>query len=237
MPGKHSLEPFMRALEERDYQRSFLAGSLILDTDTFQTGDFIFNSGLSSPMKIECDNLRADPIARRRISEYLAEAIKLNPKRNGNPPDVVVGVISGGVLFAQEVAGILGAKFASRFGTRESPGTRERGYIRPGENVVIIEDAITTGGSTVACADRVWQEGGIPFMVATVFDYDFQFAREMLAANNLIDVNLVNFNSFATLLDKKRWESGAGIDEETMARIRHWHDVEAPAFFTSQTTK
>lgn len=233
MPGNYSLEPFMRALEEKDHQRSFLAATSLIDSKVIELGDFVFSSGLPSPMKIEMDNLRAHS---KRMAEYLAEAIKLNPKRQGTMPDVVVGVISGGAWYARRVASILGARYAARLGTTDTPQKRsmEVGHFRQGDSVVIIEDVLTTAGNTIACADQVWQEGGIPFMVASIFDYDFPVARDMLAANNLLDINLVNFNSFISLLDKERWNGGAGFDGETVARIKHWHEIEAPAFFAKQ---
>lgn len=230
MPGRHNLERFFAAVEERRSQIAYQTTSLLVDSQSVQLGDFTFSSGLKSSMKVEIDKLRSFR-AGSRVDEFLVEAVKLAPGRNGNPPDVVVGVISGGVSFAEQVARMFGARFAARLGTTDTEEKRkmERGYFRQGDNVLIIEDVLTTAGNTVACADRVWQEGGIPFMVATIFDYKFSIGADMLAANNLLSVNLTDFD----LLDKylaSEAQDGR-FDEAELEKMRHWHDVDAPAFF------
>lgn len=217
------LEAWRRALSEKDHQRSLQVAFLIKET-AFQTGDFTFNSGLKSPMKIDTDVLRNDKEAHRRVSEYLAEAIMLTLPE-GERPNVVVGVITGGVSFAREVADILKARMvrsAARLGNTDTPEKRRRveGWILEGDRVVIIEDVVTTGANTLACARQVRAEGGIVKLTTSIFDYDFEIARQALADEGLSRYALTNFKPFLKLLD----------DEGLVHRLKNWHDL-APYYF------
>jgi orotate phosphoribosyltransferase len=120
-------------------------------------GHFLLTSGLHSPRYLQCARVLMDPVAATRLGGALAGA--LGPALR-EPPGAVVAPALGGVIVAHEVARGLGCRalFTERLDGRM---TLRRGFsILPGEGVVVVEDVITTGGSTREVMDVVRASGG-----------------------------------------------------------------------------
>lgn len=219
-------EAFRAALQQKDNERALQASWILLGTKAFKTGKFVFNSGLKSPMKIDTDILREDPQGHKRISEYLTEAIQLTLPRDERP-NVIVGVISGGVSFAQEVAELLGVRYAARLGNTDTPKKREQmyGWILEGDRVVVIEDVVTTGANTLACVRQVEEEGGITKLAVSVFNFNFEVAKQAFLERKLQHYALTNFFPLLHLLD----------DQSLVAELRNWHS-RARHYFQELTT-
>lgn len=143
-------------------------------------GHFKLSSGLHSPAYVQCARLLEDPARARRAGEALAAALR---EELGETPDSVISPALGAVLIGHEVAAALGVPF--RFVERNADRVFElrRGFrLREGERVVVVEDAVTTGGSTkevMALARKLGAEvvgagavidrsGGNPFEVPFV---------------------------------------------------------------------
>ncbi len=198
--------------------RTNSAATLLIETPgVLQFGQFRFNSGLDSPMKIETDQLRAHPEAHRQISQYLVEIIQEQQLN----PTVVVGVITGGVSFAQEVAGILGVKFAARLGNTETPQKRQylEGQIVAGDRVVVVEDVVTTGTNTTSCCYQIEKELGRVVMCLAIFNYEFRVAEEQFQRLFLPHTYLVGFSHLTQLLEVK-----GNPDLSLVTNLRSWHN-------------
>ena len=143
-------------------------------------GHFKLSSGLHSPAYVQCARLLEDPARARRAGAALAEALVAEL---GGAPDSVLSPALGAVLIGHEVAAALGVPY--RFVERNADRVFElrRGFhLREGERVVVVEDAVTTGGSTkevIALAHELGAEitgagavinrsGGNPFDVPFV---------------------------------------------------------------------
>ena len=108
-------------------------------------GHFKLSSGLHSPAYVQCARLLEDPVRARRAGAALAAALVAAVGR----PDSVLSPALGAVLVGHEAAAALGVPF--RFVERNADRVFElrRGFhLAPGERVVVVEDAVTTGGST-----------------------------------------------------------------------------------------
>lgn len=105
-------------------------------------GHFVLSSGLHSARYLQCAKLLEDP----RRAELLGAAIAR--KFDGQMLDVVASPALGAVLIGHEVARAAGCRFI--FAERvEGAATFRRGFqLNPGERAVVVEDVITTGGST-----------------------------------------------------------------------------------------
>jgi len=130
-------------------------------------GHFLLSSGLHSPRYLQCARVLMDPVLASRLGAQLAEALR--PLLPG-PPGAVVAPALGGVLVAHEVARALGCRglFTER---QDGRMTLRRGFgLEPGEPVVVVEDVITTGGSTREVMQAVASLGATVVAVGSLVD-------------------------------------------------------------------
>jgi orotate phosphoribosyltransferase len=120
-------------------------------------GHFLLTSGLHSPRYLQCARVLMDPVLATRLGAELAD--RLRPLLGGTAAGAVVAPALGGVLVAHEVARALGCRglFTER---QDGAMTLRRGFtLEGGEPVVVVEDVITTGGSTREVVDAVTARG------------------------------------------------------------------------------
>ncbi|HIP99361.1 TPA: orotate phosphoribosyltransferase [Candidatus Bipolaricaulota bacterium] len=149
----------MAALTEREILELFRKSGALL------SGHFLLSSGLHSPKYVQCARLLQHPALAERVCRALAaRAAALAPI------DVVIGPALGGVIVAHELARALGGRgmFAERVAGRM---TLRRGFeIAPGERVLIAEDVVTTGRSSLEVAELVTALGGSVVGAACLVD-------------------------------------------------------------------
>jgi orotate phosphoribosyltransferase len=121
---------------------------LFQQTGAYLRGHFRLTSGLHSGEYLQCAKVLAHPAYAERLGRSLAEQLK--PLIGDRPLDAIVAPAMGGIIIGHEVARAFGA--LSLFTERDAASnamTLRRGFeIKPGQNVAVIEDVITTGGST-----------------------------------------------------------------------------------------
>ena len=125
---------------------------LLEETGALLTGHFRLSSGLHSPNYVQCARLLEHPRNAKAIGADLAARIRSAQK--------IVAPALGGVIIGYTVAEALGVPFV--FTERKDGAmTLRRGFtIGAGENVVIVEDVVTTGKSTRETVQVVTQQGG-----------------------------------------------------------------------------
>ncbi len=127
-------------------------------------GHFRLTSGLHSNRYIQCAQVLKYPDVSTLLGEKLAVPFK------DQDVDLVVGPAIGGIVVAQEVGRALGVRaiFSER---EEGQMTLRRGFrIGKGERVVVVEDVITTGGSTKEVIEMIKEYGGSVLGVASLVD-------------------------------------------------------------------
>ena len=115
-----------------------------IETGAYLKGHFRLTSGLHSGEYLQSALVLQHPDLAQRLGRELADRM---PK--GKVPETVVSPALGGLIIGHEVARALAARFL--FTERDSSGKMvlRRGFaVRPGEVAVVIEDVVTTGGST-----------------------------------------------------------------------------------------
>jgi orotate phosphoribosyltransferase len=125
--------------------------SLFKERQALLEGHFLLSSGLHSPRYVQCARVLMDPPLATRLGAALAHELRAAV----GAPSVVVAPALGGVLVAHEVARAFGVRglFTER---QEGAMALRRGFVlEPGEPVVVVEDVITTGGSTREVMDAV----------------------------------------------------------------------------------
>ncbi len=148
-------------------------------------GHFLLSSGLHSPRYLQCARVLMDPPLATRLGDQLAA--QLRPLVASATVDAVVAPAIGGVLVAHEVARALGCRglFTER---QNGVMTLRRGFtLEAGEGVVVVEDVITTGGSTREVIDAVKANGARVLAVGSLVDrsggkVDLGHARSSLLA-------------------------------------------------------
>jgi orotate phosphoribosyltransferase len=131
-------------------------------------GHFLLSSGLHSPRYLQCARVLMDPALASRLGAALADALR--PLLGGTAPGAVVAPALGGVLVAHEVARAFGCRglFTER---QEGAMKLRRGFtLEAGEPVVVVEDVITTGGSTREVMDAVSAMGARVVAVGSLVD-------------------------------------------------------------------
>ncbi len=127
---------------------------LFRSTGALLEGHFRLTSGLHSSGYMQCARVLQHPAHAEALGRALAGAVR------GLPIDLVLSPAMGGLIIGHEVARSLGVRaiFAER---QEGRLTLRRGFaIEPGERVLIIEDVVTTGGSTRETMEVAREAGG-----------------------------------------------------------------------------
>jgi orotate phosphoribosyltransferase len=131
-------------------------------------GHFLLSSGLHSPRYLQSARVLMDPPLATRLGADLAALVR--PDLGGRAVTAAVSPALGGLIIGQEVARGLGALalFTEREGGRM---TLRRGFhLTAGDTVVVVEDVVTTGGSTREVIDAVRARGAAVLAVAALVD-------------------------------------------------------------------
>jgi len=129
-------------------------------------GHFRLTSGLHSGSYLQCALVLQHPEHAARLCGELAARVR----ESAGAPDLVVAPALGGILVAHEVARALGVR--SLFAERQEGVLRlRRGFrIEPGESCIVVEDVVTTGGSTAETIEVARQAGGSVLGAGSLID-------------------------------------------------------------------
>ena len=175
---------------------------------------FTWASGLKSP--IYCDNrqLLGLPELRRRIARFLAiRAKELSPT-------LVAGTSTAGIPWAALVSDALSLPMAY---VRPDPkkhgmGRQVEGPSVLGHRVVLIEDLISTGGSSLRCAEALRAEGADLMQVLALFSYGLPQAEQAFAAAAVPLSVLAGFEDLRTLAAQRSLLDAADLEALTAWR-------------------
>jgi orotate phosphoribosyltransferase len=179
------------------------------------TAPFMWASGWKSP--IYCDNrltLSYPPI-RNFIRSEMASQIE----EHFGKPDVIAGVATGAIAVGVLVAEILGLPFIYVRGKAKEHGRQNQieGFLEKDQRVVVIEDLISTGGSSLAAVEALRAAGGKVLGMMGIFTYGFP-----VSVKNFEDANC----ELLTLSDYEHLLQHAAINhyvsEKELAILQQW---------------
>lgn len=140
------------------------------ETGAYLHGHFRLTSGLHSGEYLQCAKVLAFPAYAERLGIDLANRIR--PLIEGSSVDVVVAPAMGGIIIGHEVARAFEARFL--FTERDSASnqmTLRRGFeVKAGECAVVVEDVITTGGSTGEVVRLLENAGAVVLAAGSIVD-------------------------------------------------------------------
>ena len=178
---------------------------------------FTFSSGVVSP--IYCDNrlLMAHPDRRREIINFMVEVL-----RNEDVTfDILAAVASSGIPHCAWLADRLNKPmiYVRKHAKDYGKGRRIEGVLKRGDRAIVIEDLISTGGSSLDVVDVLREEGVIVDVCLSIFTYDMKIAKQRF---NEKRCRLISLSSIDVLLDVA-FAKGI-INEEEKSRILEWRE-------------
>ncbi|WP_087972969.1 orotate phosphoribosyltransferase [Oceanobacillus rekensis] len=159
---------------------------------------FTWTSGIKSP--IYCDNrlTMSHPDIRKKISEAFAEKAAAMEEK----PDVIAGCATAGIPHAAWLADRLNLPMVY---VRSKPkehgkGNQIEGEIKQGQKVLVIEDLISTGGSSIDSAKALQAEGADVLSVLAIFTYGLKKASRQFDEANIPFETITNFDELVEVL-------------------------------------
>ena len=156
---------------------------------------FTWASGIKSP--IYCDNrlILTAPEARNEVEQAIADTVK----REYPEAEVLMGTATAGIAHAAIAAHLLGLPMGYVRSGNKDHGRQNRieGRLDKGEKVVVVEDLISTGGSVLEVVDVLRQAGAQVLGIASIFTYGLQKGVERLAAADVVNYSLSDFDTLS----------------------------------------
>lgn len=176
---------------------------------------FIWGSGWNSPIYTDNRKVLSYPDVRNFIKVELARIIL------ENFPEVqaIAAVANGAISFGVLVADLLGLPFAYVRSEPKDHGLENiiEGNLKPGAKVVIIEDLVSTGGSSVKVAENVRMAGCEVIGMTAVFTYEFPMAIKRFRDAN---ITLVPLSTYSTMLEVA--EETDYIPQSAVRALQEW---------------
>ena len=156
---------------------------------------FTWASGIKSP--VYCDNrlTLSDPAVRTDVENGLASLIK----ENYPDAEVLMGTSTAGIAHAAITAQIMGLPMGYVRSGHKDHGRQNQieGRLEAGQKVVVVEDLISTGGSVLEVVDVLREAGAEVLGIVSIFTYGMQKGLDRLAAANVKNISLTNFDVIA----------------------------------------
>jgi orotate phosphoribosyltransferase len=164
-------------------------------TNALLNGHFVLSSGLHSPTYLQCALALQKPADADRFARELVNRMALDRTIAG--VETVASPAIGGLVIGFAVAQAIGVRF---IWTERQNGemTLRRGFsVRKGEKVLVVEDVITTGGSTRECMAALEQHGADIIAAASIVDRSAARADVGVPRTSLVSLDVPSFEPAA----------------------------------------
>jgi orotate phosphoribosyltransferase len=176
---------------------------------------FLWASGWKSP--IYCDNRLT--LSFPAIRNYIREEFSKNIEKQFGKPDVIAGVATGAIGIGILVAESLGLPFVYVRPEPKKHGRQNQveGFLQKGQNVIVVEDLISTGNSSLLAVEALREAGANVKGMAAIFNYGFDIATENFRNSNIDLFTLGDYENLLTLAVAKKY-----ITEEEELTLAEW---------------
>jgi orotate phosphoribosyltransferase len=176
---------------------------------------FNWASGWKSP--IYCDNrvTLSYPPVRNFLRTEIAKIVECKYGK----PDVIAGVATGAIAIGVLVAEELGVPFVYVRPEPKSHGRKNQieGHLESGQNVVVIEDLISTGKSSLNAVEALKESGAVVKGMVAIFSYGFDIAETNFKEKNVRLTTLSNYESLLNLASESSY-----ISDKEMDALKDW---------------
>jgi len=178
---------------------------------------FTWASGIKSP--IYCDNrlILSYPESRAVVEQAIADSVKANFPQ----AQTLMGTATAGIAHAAIAAHLLSMPMGYvRSSSKEHGRTNLiEGKCEPGTPVVVIEDLISTGGSSIQVVENLREHGANVLGIVSIFTYNMKKSEVKLAEANVVNHSLTDFDTIVGVAAK-----GGYIKPEDVARLIKFRD-------------
>ena len=171
---------------------------------------FTWASGIKSP--VYCDNrlTLTAPDVRTDVENGLAQLIRTHYP----DAEVLMGTSTAGIAHAAITAHLMGLPMGYVRSGNKDHGRQNRieGKLEPGQKVVVVEDLISTGGSVIDVVEALREAGAEVLGVVSIFTYGMRKGLDRLAAANVKNVSLTNFDEIAAVAAAQGYIAKADVE-------------------------
>ncbi len=139
---------------------------ILKETNALLEGHFILSSGLHSPQYVQCAQLMSKPDKANKICVSLSQKIK----KEFHNFDIILSPAMGGIIIGYEIGRLLNKQTIFSERVNGEFKLRRDFSIKKNQKVLIMEDVITTGKSSMECSQLVKKNGGIIVGYACIID-------------------------------------------------------------------
>ncbi|WP_144787268.1 orotate phosphoribosyltransferase [Lysinibacillus fusiformis] len=177
---------------------------------------FTWASGIQSPIYCDTRLTISDPVIRKQLANGLAAVIK----ENFGATEIVAGTATAGIPHAAWVSDILELPmvYVRSKAKEHGRGNQIEGKYAAGQKVVVVEDIVSTGGSSITAVEALRAAGCEVLGVVCVYTYNLPRAEQAFDEACIQYVSLTNFDYLIEAAN----ESGA-IKEDDIPFLKEWH--------------
>ncbi|MBF2629589.1 orotate phosphoribosyltransferase [Listeria seeligeri] len=176
---------------------------------------FTWASGIKSP--IYCDNRLT--LGFPKVRQFIAAALAEKIKEDFGDVDVIAGTATAGIPHAAWVSDLLDLPmvYVRSKAKEHGKGNQIEGPISKGQKVVVIEDLISTGGSSLKAVEALEQAGAEVLGIAAIFTYGLEKGNKLLAESGTKLVTLTNYDELIEVALTKNY-----VSKEDMETLKEW---------------
>ena len=176
---------------------------------------FTWASGWQSP--IYCDNRIT--LSYPEIREHIKEAFRASILKNFSSPDLIAGVATGAIAQGALVADAMSLPMVYVRPSAKGHGRQNliEGRLEAGQKVVVVEDLISTGGSSLKAVEALREAGAEVMGMVAIFSYGFELAADNFLKAGVELHTLTNYH----ILIEAALDSGA-VQEDQLEMLQDW---------------
>lgn len=176
---------------------------------------FTWASGIKSP--IYCDNRLT--LGFPKVRQFIAAALAEKIKENFGDVDVIAGTATAGIPHAAWVSDLLDLPmvYVRSKAKEHGKGNQIEGPIAKGQKVVVMEDLISTGGSSLKAVEALEEAGTEVLGIAAIFTYGLDKGKKLLAEADTKLVTLTNYDELIEVALTKNY-----VSKEDMQTLKEW---------------
>ena len=178
---------------------------------------FTWTSGIKSP--IYCDNRLV--LSYPKIREFIANSMSQIIKNKYGTDISIVGVATGAIAIGIMIAERLNLPYAYVRPEPKGHGLKNQieGNINKNSNVLVIEDLISTGKSSLSAVNALKSDGYNVIGMLSIFSYNFEFANKKFISEKITINSLADYNTLVEIIESK-----GEISDEEISRLKKWRE-------------